>query len=429
VRLRAPLRDYHLFCSIKSKVFNMKRLVIVILLCAGISVAYGQNAPALNFYAKKGKGYGFVTSDSLFSLNFQFRIQNRAAMVSKSLDDLEAESFEFRTRRLRLKFEGFVYDPKLTYYIQLSFSRGDMDWRSTDNSSVNNSPNVVRDAVVYYTPVPSLKLGFGQTKLPGNRQRVVSSGDLQFADRSIVNATFNIDRDFGFFATFSQKHFVLKGALTSGEGRNALNSNSGLAYTGRVEILPFGKFTGNNDYIEGDLEREKTPKLSIASTLHYNDKALRQAGQLGNDLYEPVGIRTFEVDALFKYNGWAWYNEYIQRNSDTPVTVLSTDPAKTRFIYVGKGYLTQLSYLFRSNWEIAGRYTAISPEKAIFNNEDFPSLKEKKIEQVEAGVTKYLVGHRVKIQGNIIYNSQTNPVDDSYADGFWSAIFQVELGI
>jgi phosphate-selective porin OprO and OprP len=407
----------------------MNRLLIVLFLILSFQFARAQNSPALNFYAKRGKGYGFVTSDSLFSLNFQFRIQNRAAMVTKSLDDLEAESFEFRTRRLRLKFEGFVYDPKLTYYIQLSFSRGDMDWRSTDNSAVNNSPNVVRDAVVYYTPVPGFKLGFGQTKLPGNRQRVVSSGDLQFADRSIVNATFNIDRDFGFFAAFSKNYFALKGAITSGEGRNALNSNSGLAYTGRIEILPFGKFTGNNDYIEGDLEREKSPKLSLAATFHYNDKAMRQAGQLGNDLYATAGIRSFEADALLKYHGWAWYNEYIKRTSDTPVTVLATDPAKTRFIYVGEGYLTQLSYLFDSNWEVAARYTAISPNKAIFNNDDFPGIREKKVEQVEAGVTKYLVGHRVKVQGNIIYNSQTNRIDNSYADGFWSAIFQVELGI
>jgi phosphate-selective porin OprO and OprP len=393
------------------------------------SIAKGQTLPTLNFYAKKGKGYGFVTSDSLFSLNFQFRMQNRAAMVTKSLDDLDPDSFEFRTRRLRLKFEGFVYNPKLTYYIQLSFSRGDMDWRSTDNSAVNNSPNVVRDAVIYYSPTPSLKLGFGQTKLPGNRQRVVSSGDLQFADRSIVNATFNIDRDFGFFATLSKNYYNLKGSITSGEGRNALNSNSGLAFTGRIELLPFGKFTGNNDYIEGDLEREESPKLSIASTMSYNDKAMRQAGQLGNDLYAATGIRTFEADVLFKFNGWAWYNEYMTRNSGMPVTVAAGDPSKTRFIYVGEGYLSQLSYLFPSNWEIAGRYSAIIPYKAIFNNAEFPGIREKKVEQVEAGVTKYLVGHRVKIQGNIIYNNQTNRIDNSFADGYWSAIFQVEVGI
>src|SRR5690606_24517971 len=163
------------------------------------------------FFHERVKGLGIVTADSLYSLKFQFRIQNRAAFVSKGLDDLAAESFEFRVRRLRLKFEGFVYDPKLTYYIQLSFSRGDMDWRGFEDARVNSSPNVVRDAVIYYNPTPNLKLGFGQTKLPGNRQRVVSSGDQQFVDRSIVNANFNIDRDFGFFGHLSGEYFNLRG--------------------------------------------------------------------------------------------------------------------------------------------------------------------------------------------------------------------------
>jgi phosphate-selective porin OprO and OprP len=406
----------------------ISKIWITSLIIAVATITHAQNTPAINFYAKKGKGYGLVTSDSLFSLNFQFRIQNRAAMSTKSLDDVDPNSFEFRVRRLRLKFEGFAYDPRLTYYIQLSFSRGDMDWRSYDNSTVNNSPNVVRDAVIYYNPTPDLKLGFGQTKLPGNRQRVVSSGDQQFVDRSQVNATFNIDRDFGFFASLSKSYYNLKGAITSGEGRNSLGSNSGLAYTGRIELLPFGKFTGNNDYVEGDLEREPAPKLSLASSVSYNDKAMRQAGQLGNDLYSPVGIRTFEADMLFKYKGWASYSEYMRRNSATPVTV-SDDFGETRYIYVGDGYLTQLSYLFKSNWEVAARYSVIRPSKPIFNNETFTFINEKKVEQIEAGVTKYLAGHRVKIQGNLLYNNQTNRVDGSFAGGYWSAIFQVELGI
>jgi phosphate-selective porin OprO and OprP len=407
------------------------RILATWLIIAAAITTHAQNSPAINFYTKKGKGYGLVTSDSLFSLNFQFRIQNRAAVDSKSLDDPDPDSFEFRVRRLRLKFEGFVYDPRLTYYIQLSFSRGDMDWRSYDNSTVNNSPNVVRDAVIYFNPTPDLKLGFGQTKLPGNRQRVVSSGDQQFVDRSMVNATFNIDRDFGFFGSLSKNYFNLKGAITSGEGRNSLQSNSGLAYTGRIELLPFGKFTGNNDYVEGDLEREPSPKLSLASTVSYNDKATRQAGQLGNDLYGTAGIRTFEADVLFKYKGWASYSEYMRRNSGNPVTVSDeVDPINDiRYIFVGDGYLTQLSYLFKNNWELAGRYSVIRPFRSIFNNETFPFINESKVEQVEAGVTKYLVGHRVKIQGNILYNNQTNMVDGSFVEGYWSAIFQVELGI
>src|SRR5690606_6608870 len=207
-------------------------------------LAAAQEQPVMRFFKEDKKGFGVVSGDSLYSVKFQFRMQNRAAYVSESLDDLAAKSFELRVRRLRLKLEGFVYDPKLTYYIQLSFSRGDMDWRGTENSVVNTSPNVIRDAVIYYNPTENLKFGFGQTKLPGNRQRVISSGDQQFVDRSLVNETFNIDRDFGFFAHFTTGLVNLSGAITSGEGRNALSSNKGLAYTGRIEYLPLGRFTG-----------------------------------------------------------------------------------------------------------------------------------------------------------------------------------------
>jgi hypothetical protein len=411
----------------------MIRKVSILILLSTLSVmtltAQSQTKPFLQSYFKKGRGIGVVTSDSIFSLNFQFRMQNRATYVSKDQDDFDPDSFEFRVRRLRMKFEGFVYNPKLTYYIQLSFSRGDMDWRGTDNSVINHSPNAVRDAVIYYNPTKKIRLGFGQTKLPGNRQRVVSSGDQQFADRSIVNATFNIDRDFGFFGHYQGKVFNLRGALTSGEGRNSVVSNSGLAYTGRIELLPLGKFTGNNDYIEGDLEREPSPKISIATTYSFNDRAVRQAGQLGNDLYEDRGIRSFEADILFKYNGWAWYNEYMTRDTDNPVTVNSADPTRTRFIFVGDGYLSQLSYLFKNNFEVAGRYSVTTPYSSLYDNAAFPTLAERRLEQVEFGVTKYLMGHRVKIQGNVIFGTRTDMNDDSYVSGFWSTIFQVEVGI
>lgn len=386
-----------------------------------------QEEPVANFFKVKHKGFGAVVGDSLYSLKFQFRMQNRAAFVTRDLDDLAIESFEWRVRRLRLKFEGFIYDPKITYYIQLSFSRGDMDWRGPEGSIYNVSPNVIRDAVIFYSPTENLTLSFGQTKLPGNRQRVISSGDQQFADRSIVNATFNIDRDFGFFVHFMQQYYNLYGAITSGEGRNSLESNNGLAYTGRIEFLPLGQFTGENDYIEGDHEREPTPKLSIGSTFSYNDKAVRAGGQVGDDLYETRGIRNFEVDALLKYQGWAWYNEFMQRFSPSPVTEerFGTDVSA---IYSGQGFLSQLSYLFLNNWEIAGRYSQVVPFSELYNNPEYPGLNESQVQQVEVGVTKYLMGHRLKVQANVVRGSYTDLRADMHEGGFWSGIFQVEIG-
>lgn len=400
----------------------------VVILLSFSFCAVAQEESAMRLFKEDMKGFGVVAGDSLYSVKFQFRMQNRAAYISASLDDLEAESFELRVRRLRLKLEGFVYDPKLTYYIQLSFSRGDMDWRGPEDSEVNVSPNVIRDAVVYYNPTENLQLGFGQTKLPGNRQRVISSGDQQFADRSMVNAIFNIDRDFGFFAHYTTGLLNFSGAVTSGEGRNSRISNDGLAYTGRVEYLPLGRFTGENDYIEGDLEREPLPRLSLGGTISYNDKALREGGQVGSDLFSPRGIRTIEFDALLKYRGWALYNEFMQRRTSDPVTV-ETGTDEIMYVYDGEGYLSQLSYLFKNNFELAGRYSVIVPDDKLYDNPVFPMINERKVRQIEFGVTKYLVGHRLKIQANVIRADYTDMLTDAAEGGFWSAIFQIEIGI
>jgi hypothetical protein len=403
--------------------------IFLLLFCTGLSLSLiAQEHSPISVFTRNQRGIGIVTKDSTFSIRFQFRIQNRALYQAggETTDAL----FEFRVRRLRFKLEGFVLDPRLTYYIQLSFSRGDMDWRGPDDATINNSPNVVRDAIVFFNPTKDLRLGFGQTKLPGNRQRVVSSGDLQFHDRSIVNATFNIDRDFGFFAHLTKNHFALRGAITSGEGRNStVSPNDGLAYTGRVELLPFGRFTDGNDYVEGDLAREQKPKLSLAATYSYNDRAVRQAGQLGNDLYEVSNIDNFSIDALFKFQGLAVYGEYMTRQASTPITVNSDDPSKTRLLFDGYGYLGQASYLFKNNFEIAARFAAVVPSEDIYDNPSFTDINIHEIDQYEVGVTKYLNGHRVKLQGGLIYTQQKDLRLNAKVNSNWSGVFQVELGI
>lgn len=378
-----------------------------------------KNMPSWSFK----NGIGMVTPDSTFSLNFRFRMQNRAAYYTVSDDDFSASEIEARVRRLRMRIEGFVLNPKITYYVQLSFSRGDMDWSVKDNSTFNNSPNIVRDAVVYYRPNKNFTFFIGQTKLPGNRQRVVSSGDLQFADRSIVNSTLNIDRDFGIQGIYenhiSDFTFLLKGAITSGEGRNSLVSDAGLAYTGRIELLPFGKFTNKGDYFEGDLEREQKPKLALAGGYHYNENAWRTAGTLGKDLYEGRSLSSIIADVIFKYKGFAITAEYISRTTENPITTNSS--GNERIIYVGDGKLIQASYIFKNNYEIAARYAIVTPENSVREI-------EKQFENYTLGITKYLNKHRLKLQGNVLYNTETE-MQLNESSGNWGFMFQVELGI
>lgn len=410
--------------------YNQRISVITLLVFIVISSqSLAQKKPVVNVFAKKQKGIGFVTTDSIFSLNFQFRIQNRAMYISKSYTDLAPESFEMRVRRLRMKFTGFVINPKITYYIQLGFARGDMDWRGPDNNKINSSPNIIRDAVIYYNPNSKLRIGFGQTKIPGNRQRVVSSGDQQFFDRSIVNARFTLDRDFGFFGHYTTPYVIFRGSLTSGEGRNSDLSNNGLAYTGRVEFLPFGHFTGENDYQEGDLDREERLKVSLAATYSQNDRALRTQGQLGNDLYAARTMDAVEFDLLAKYQGWAWYTEFMNRTTSNPITINPANSSQISAVYAGQGLMSQMSYLFKNNVEIAGRYATSKPSSKLFSNPAAPSLNEKQVENYELGVTRYFYGHRLKVQGGLMYSKLTDLRTNSFSDGYYSGVFQVEIGI
>jgi hypothetical protein len=356
-----------------------------------------------------------ISKDSLFLLNLRFRIQNRAGVFTNDVDDFSISEVEARVRRLRLRLDGFLMNQKIGYYIQLSFSRADQDLE------ISNIAQTLRDAMIYYTFNKNFYIGFGQSKLPGNRQRVVSSGNLQMPDRSFVNQRMTLDRDFGLFtySSFSIKKSVinLKSALSTGDGRNALAINNGIAHTHRVEWLPFGKFKDNGDYSEGDIAYETSPKLSLATSYSMNFKAVRTGGQLGNDLFAERNIQTLIADMIFKYRGWALQSEFIQRNTPGQSSI-TTNGEFNRFVYVGKGLNTQVSKVFNRKTELALRYAFIEPDKEI-------AALDPARNSILAGITRYINGHRIKTQLFGGYEKSALPSSRS----FFSLMFQVEFGI
>ncbi|MBX2968109.1 MAG: porin [Cyclobacteriaceae bacterium] len=397
---------------------RIKSFLAGIILFSIQNVAFGQAEISPSPYFTYGSGLGMISPDSLFMLNIRFRMQNRAAFTTVDENDLSIDQVEARVRRLRLRLEGFIYTPKLYYLIQLAFSRADMDYDDT------GFPNVIRDAMVIYRFNEHFAIGLGQTKLPGNRQRVNSSGDLQLPDRSIVNSTFNIDRDFGAQVYYNNNiqgfHYVLRGAISSGDGRNITASDRGLAYTGRLELLPLGRFTNGGDYFEGDLVREPKPKISVGLTLTSNQDAIRTGGQLGTFLYEPRDIETHMIDFLYKHNGWSLSTEFLKRTSPNPITQ-NTD-GDIRYVYAGHGENYQASYLFKKNYEITGRFSRVRPDAPI-------QLLEEEVKQYTLGATKYIRGHRLKLQADVTYE-QNHWLQDNNVDlNRWQLRLQIEAGI
>ena len=108
-----------------------------------------------------------------------------------------------------------------------------------------------------------------------------------------------------------------------------------------------------------------------------------------------TNIATWVVDAIFKYQGFSFMGEYADRTASDPLAKNSDDSLTGDEVNVGNGLNLQLGYVFTNNWEISGRYTNIDFDSGITG--------EDKKSQYTLGVSKYIVGHKLKIQTDVSY--------------------------
>ena len=374
-----------------------KILSTALILCA-ISFVQSQEINAPKF----GKGlFNLVGEDSTWTMKVGLRAQ---LLGSSTWEENNGNETSFLTRRARLKFDGYAYSPKLKYKVELGLSNRDLSGASQYTS---NAPRYILDAVLQWNFYQNFELWFGQTKLPGNRERVISSGNLQQVDRSLLNSRFTIDRDFGFQLRHHfniTETFIVKEifSLAQGEGRNITTGNlGGHQYTGRIELLPFGNFASKGDYKGSDLKREKKPKLAIGLSYDYNNNAVKTRSNQGSymtidgadDAYFETNINTVFLDAMFKYNGVSLMAEYSDRTASDAFAKNSDGSLTGDEVQVGKGLNLQMGYLFNNDIELSGRYTHIELDKNITGKN--PES------QYTLGLSKYIVGHKLKVQTDI----------------------------
>ena len=365
----------------------------IITFLVSIGSSYGQ----VKLTDTYGKGIRFMAADSSFSAKINTRIQTRYDGFYTMTDDTSFTDNKYTdkmwVRRARIKFGGYVLNPKITYKIEYDMVSGQ-----------------VLDALLQWNFAGNFSLWAGQTKLPGNRERVISSQNLQFVDRSLLNSEYNIDRDKGLQL---QHHFNLGkilireiSSVSIGEGKNysTLNLKSGYDWTQRIEFLPFGKFANNGDYVGGDMEREDSLKIAIGVTYDYNDNALREQGQRGDELSQMRDITALFVDLMIKYKGLSIMGEYVDKSTTKPSAFANFDGSE--WIYeayrTGTGINLQLGYLMKNNWEFATRYTQITPEYVTGNAN---------VSAYTFGVSRYIVGHSLKFQSDVSL-TQTEGSDD-----------------
>ena len=386
-----------------------KSIAFAIIMLCSFKLSAQQGVNEISF----GNGLlNYVADDSSFSVKFAPRFQVRYYGTSDFTDDgLAPVDHDFLVRRSRFKFDGWVVHPSIGYKMEFGLSNNDM---SGANAFTKNAPRYILDAVIRWKFAPGFELWAGQTKLPGNVERVISSANLQLVDRSLLNSKFNIDRDLGIQLRHTTKlggQFISKEklAISQGEGRNIATGNEGgLQYTGRVELFPLGSFTKKGEYMGSSTVREGKLKIMAAYTYDFNRDASKTRSNMGDYMFLTDGslyqtnITTQFIDLVLKYKGFSMMAEYAGRIATNPVAVELNGTETGDIVSVGSAINMAMGYFISEKIEVAGRYTTL-------NYADVTGASP--VTMYTLGLNKFVVGHKLKVQSDISYSTKNGESD------------------
>lgn len=326
-----------------------------------------------------GEGLEFESKDKLFSLALRLRAQFLYQVerpFNKEDGKREDPTQNLTIRRARIVFGGHMWGEKTQYKVELAIAPADLGMThvsGTDNPPITNRDNYVSrslllDWYMQFNQIRDLNFRIGQYKVPFSRDRVVSSGDLQFVDRTLLNQEFNLDRDIGFdfrskdlFGLGNKVRYYL--GVYNGDGHSEYELRDfGLMYLGRLEFLPLGKY---DDYSQSDLGRTPKPGLSVGVAYARVENSAATLGILGRRPNDG-GTTDFDnvtADVNFKYRGLALESSFFWRRGERlRGDRVGTDgmPVPTEGPRDGWGAGMQAGYVLpNTDFEFAVRYSAV----------------------------------------------------------------------
>ncbi|MGQ0792522.1 MAG: porin [Deltaproteobacteria bacterium] len=342
----------------------------------------------------------FIKTDN-FSLKFNTLFQGQFFVndfdSEKNADPDPRASFQIR--RLRIFFTGNGFYPWLKYTIQLDADRG--------------SGFGLRDAHLDFARYREATLRFGQYKAPFQREEINGDSLLQFADRSIVNEEFTLERDIGLtlYGMLLGDTVEYHAGVFNGAGRNAAqNLDENFLYVARAVFSPFGEYK----YSQGHLEDPSKPLLAIGAAVaaipDFNPSSSGQGEGIGSRAnlaravldIDPETVEAdvvqFTADLAFKYAGFSAEAEYDLRR-------ISPDSADSA---TGHGFRGQIGYLILPpNVDVAFRYAIVDPNGDISND---------KRQEFTPSVSYYFFGHRLKLVSDYSLLVEDNPNGGSFRD-------------
>lgn len=333
-------------------------------------------------YDKK-KGLVFKSNDGNFAMELGLRFQLRYSYPQEgdslnaanqlTLDDKDVSSF--RVRRARLKMGGHAFQPWLKYYFEYDVpSNTLLDWR------------------VDLAKFKWATLRVGQWKVNYNRERVDSSGAQQFADRSIVNSPFTLDRQTGVmlsgaFFESTPAYIIYNVGVFTGTGLNqSINDDKRMLYLARLQWNFFGR---DLPFSQSDTEYTELPTGSLAFAAAHNradrfnfPTTTRAAGVVDGQF----AINQAVEEIAFKYRGFSLQQEFHVKEVDNKTTL-----AKTNLMgaYAQAGYFPHYMVDFIPEpLEVAFRYAFVDPNDTVRND----VLREQTV-----AINWFFAGHRNKL--------------------------------
>ena len=306
------------------------------------------------------KGFEFETRDGRFLLQLQARLQFRIYYPFDS-DPVTFQEFtgnddlSFSVRRARLKVGGHAFEPWLEYYFEYELA---------SSALLNFEAKIER--------WKALSLHVGQWKVEYNRERMISSGKQQTADRSILTYPFTIDRQqgvslYGRLKGGGAADFSYWAGVFSGNGRGERGDDEVPMWTGRLQWNAFGRpvpFHGS------DVDRTADPALIVAMAGATNRSPYTRFSQSGGGQLPGFGegvdgqyrVSQAVLETAFMWNGLSWQQELHWKEIDDRVSGGTTELL---------GNLVQLGYFFGELWsfvppplELAARYAIYDPNRA-----------------------------------------------------------------
>jgi hypothetical protein len=370
---------------------------------------------------RPGKGVEINSADDDFQLRIRVRVQMLYSYVhdenlgTNEGDEPEANLNDFRLRRARFVFQGHAFGEHNQYKLEIDPLRKD---------------NVVLDYYLDFTKNRDIQVRVGQYKISSNRQRVISSGNLQMVDRSIVNAEFSLDRDMSIdirsrdFLGKNKMRYVF--GISTGNGlNNPQFTDFSMVYLARLEYLPLGIF---RDMSEVDFARTK-PRLAIGATYSFFQGANRVRGMVGDD-FADGGTANYHfayVDAILKARGFSAITEFSFRegyrktigDNTVPPGCDLADPgcslADETAPRNGLGWMLQAGYLIpNTRFEFAARGALIKAN----SKRGATSLTDRY--GTTFSVSYYFARHPFKIQADV-----SQLWEDTFGEG--STVFRLQL--